>query len=480
MNSPRVWRVRLFRGALWASLIAAATPGSATAQDGEVRLVVREFQGSGGSRARTSAVRVLLSERGLSLVRASEVDRAARRAGVSLASEAGRAQVAQQLSLNGFIEGHVYPTERGIVLEITLFSGDGRQRQQVSFRARRASDLRGVVRREFWTTCGEAVRALADVAPQPRRAAAAQDGPRRSPGSDDRPVAGSDEPVGPAGEDALRSESRSARSSGSAGSDAPRASGARREQRALRVAEYYVGVGVSTRTLEFADDIFDTVGEYRLGVATMLETGGVYFPLRGHVAADAAYAHLGIEAHARRITVNDTLNQSGERFDSSAWSWTAALRYEYPVGQRFVLVGSLGAGRERFRVEPAGPRGPDGIDTPGIPSVTFTFLRAMLGARLALPQGVSLGLHGGWRPLLNTGDLGSADWFPRARGHGLVVGGEISYRIHRMFELRLHVEHRRYLVALRPEVGDPHVAGGALDRWLDVGLAAVVVIPSAL
>ena len=43
------------------------------------------------------------------------------------------------------------------------------------------------------------------------------------------------------------------------------------------------------------------------------------------------------------------------------------------------------------------------------------------------------------------------------------------------FEIRLQVDYARYFFSMNPKVGDPYVAGGALDQFINGTLSANVL-----
>ncbi|MEZ4328065.1 MAG: hypothetical protein R3B40_22780 [Polyangiales bacterium] len=430
---------------------SASVPARASAQ----RVVVFDMDGPGAMRARAALLRVL-GDHDVDVVPQADAHASCSGAGTTAGART-LACVAAALQLDGFITGAARLEGGQATLEVQLLGADGARVASAAFAARRPSDLRRAVRNSAWAQLGAAIAQLHGAAGRPTGDERQADGSvshapsAAHPHSDD-----------PASHITLRPSSRRTRHGD------PR----------VDAADYYVSVGLAMRRLRFTDDLFDALGAYDLGVAAAVGAGGTYYPLRGLVAS--RLAHLGVEWTLSRALVDDTRNQADTHFATSAWSWHAGLRYEAPVGARVLAFGGVGVGRERFRIEPAGPTRPNGPVESGVPSVRYTFLRLSAGLRVRVVGGLSVGAHAAWRPAIDLGALGDDDWFPRARGNGLEVGGLVGYRVHPIVELRVLVEHRRYVADLRPQPGDPRVAGGSVDTFLNVSLATVVALPSAL
>ena len=155
---------------------------------------------------------------------------------------------------------------------------------------------------------------------------------------------------------------------------------------------------------------------------------------------------------------------AGNRFGTQSYAFEGGLKARIPLGDHEVgLVG--GYGREVFELEvPAGA-------APLLPGVRYDYLRAGLDARFMLGSWLGLRARGAYRHIVSSGDIGSAEWFPRSAVGGVDAGLGVIFPIAAGLEGQLGFELRRYFYALRPEPGDPHVAGGALDQYLTGTLA---------
>lgn len=458
--------------ALQCVVLACAWVTCAPAALAQPRVVVFDIEGPGGARARVSAIRVLRDHDVPIEPREPVTDALREMDGAPGAPPTqdpdALSRVARSLGIDGFVIGAVRAAGDRVVVELRVVNREGHEVGRARFEARRAADTGRVVRAGLWRELGPVIAALETGRPSAEHVgrSAVRDAQAPDPSEESAPTASERAPPRTSSAEETADDSDEVTRQGQRGD--PR----------VDAAEYYLQAGLVMRRLRFTDDLFDALGRYDLGVAVGLGAGGAYYPLRGLV--DGMGAHLGFEWAIARVLVDDTENQAGDRFDSGAWAWQTSLRYEAPVGARLRLWGGLGVGRERFQVEPAGPTTPGGPVESGVPSVRYTFLRLAAGLRVRVVAGLSLALYGGWRPVVDLGQLGNADWFPRARAHGFEAGGYVAYRLHPVFELRVIAEHRRYIADLRPSPGDARVAGGSADTWLNIQLAAVVALPSAL
>jgi hypothetical protein len=102
-----------------------------------------------------------------------------------------------------------------------------------------------------------------------------------------------------------------------------------------------------------------------------------------------------------------------------------------------------------------------------VPSVTYASLRGGVDARIPFWR-MALLLDFGYDGALSAGDV-----YTRFRGSsvgGIDLGVGLSLALGAGFELRLRSHYTRYFYKFHPNVGDPYVAGGALDEFLGFGL----------
>ena len=115
----------------------------------------------------------------------------------------------------------------------------------------------------------------------------------------------------------------------------------------------------------------------------------------------------------------------------------------------------------QFKFDSTGP-----IDG-SVPSVTYVSLRGGVDARIPFWR-MALLLDVGLDGPLSAGAVYTRFRDPKVGGLELGVG--LSLTLGAGFELRLHGDYTRYFSKFHPLVGDPYVAGGALDEFYGFGL----------
>lgn len=176
--------------------------------------------------------------------------------------------------------------------------------------------------------------------------------------------------------------------------------------------------------------------------------------------------HLGVDlAFAAGVGLASELEGTGEALGTTAYRIEAGLVGRVPLGDHRLDL-RLAYAREAFEVG----------DGALVPSARYEGVRGGVEGRLALTRDLWLAPALGYRFLAGLGALGSAAWFPNATGGGFDVGLGLGWRLFWQVELRAQVGYRHYFFAFDPKVGDPRVAGGALDRYLDATLGFAVFL----
>jgi hypothetical protein len=148
-------------------------------------------------------------------------------------------------------------------------------------------------------------------------------------------------------------------------------------------------------------------------------------------------------------------------YGTSSSEWSAGVRADLPIaGWRWTLAAAYG--EHRFAVED------EAMEEELVPDVTYRWARG--GLAVAVPVGDKLVVEGGggWRQLLSTGELASEAWFPRSTGAGIDAELGATWKAGGPVSLFARADLRRYFFAMNPEVGDPYIAGGAVDQYLAI------------
>lgn len=216
------------------------------------------------------------------------------------------------------------------------------------------------------------------------------------------------------------------------------------------------GVGFLNRQLYYTDDLFRAQQNYVLPFAPGARLGLVAHP--GALLGPGLLEHFGLYAQALLHAPLESEDAAGQRFDTRSLQVAGGVEGTLDVGP-LSAAATLGVGHQRYEV--AGVEGGDA----GVPEVRYLHLDA--GARLRLELGpVALRAQGAYLHLLGMGALDDADWFPRAQGRGVEVAGALEWAPWSWLAVVAGVDVRRYFFAMRPEVGDARVAGGAVDQYL--------------
>ena len=96
------------------------------------------------------------------------------------------------------------------------------------------------------------------------------------------------------------------------------------------------------------------------------------------------------------------------------------------------------------------------------PSVDYRYLRPALDGHVTFGP-ITISIDAGYRAVLSSGYVGSR--FPHAQVGGLDVGAGVALALPHDLALRLSGQYIRFFYDLRPEPGDPYVAGGAVDEF---------------
>lgn len=218
-----------------------------------------------------------------------------------------------------------------------------------------------------------------------------------------------------------------------------------------------------SRRLRYNDDLYRLMRTYTLQLGPAVRFDGRWYP--GAHVGDGFYAHIGLEFAYERAFGIDSKRADGETFPTTSRAWHVGLRGRVPFGDHEASLG-IGYGLHSFVVEAAGPSQPGREIIPQVPGVTYRFVRIQGEGRFALVGGLRATVRAAWLQLVDLGGVESEIWFPRASAGGIEAEILVGYELDAGLEIRLGFDVRRYFFSMNPEVGDPFIAGGALDQYL--------------
>ena len=225
--------------------------------------------------------------------------------------------------------------------------------------------------------------------------------------------------------------------------------------------------GLNYQRLSYRDDLYGFLRPYSLSNAKSFGGYIEAYPLA--LAVGGALGRLGVEGRYVQMVNFDSLRSDGNEFPTGARELVVGLRYRLLPrslqARGMQLSVGLGGGHQTFRVTTAIAQ-PNLDNDPAVPARHYRFARADLGGRFALDLGFFISLHAGLRVVIDAGEIDSSRWFPRARRAGIESGMHLGYVLPKDLEVQLGFEAQRYFFDVRPQDGDAHIVGGALDRYV--------------
>jgi hypothetical protein len=224
--------------------------------------------------------------------------------------------------------------------------------------------------------------------------------------------------------------------------------------------ELVVGPRLATRGLSYINVPDKPLGEFHTDrPSAALGVGASWFPRLG-------LPRLGVTADVQYGAKMNASTAAGDSYDLKSNEFTGGVVVGVPT--RWVTFDAVvGGGLHDSTISAVGDAPPAPL-----PSVSYKFVRAGGQIHVYTPSPFSLGAGIAYRYVLSTGEISSADWFPNLDVYGFDANIGANYRITPWLEARLEGDLRSYRYHMHTNVGDPHVAGGATDRywgaWLGV------------
>jgi hypothetical protein len=385
------------------------------------RVGLADFDGSGGAVAAAAARDALRAEEGIEVVTVGGLPE----------DPEDLIELAREEEVAAFVGGEVNREGRVWVATVQLRNGaDGEVVAEEEFRARGSAALSAAIERGLVRSIGPAL------------ARTWVPGPEDEEDEDEEDEDEEDEDEEDYGDDGGEVSTPSALEAG-------------------------VAFHLFTRRYRYEDDIFTQLRGYRLRVGPMVSIGADWYPA-AHFT-DSFAANFGLQVRFAFAFGLTSVDASGARFPTKSIGYLGGARMRLPIGQHEIGF-AVGFGGQTFSLQAA-----DG-DDPNIPDVNYKFVRIGADVRIGIGD---LGLYGGggWRQLLDEGQLGSMSWFPRLSGGAIDVSVGVGYRFSEHIELRGTFEVARYFFSMNPQPEDPWIAGGALDRYRGGSVQLLYRIP---
>ena len=223
-----------------------------------------------------------------------------------------------------------------------------------------------------------------------------------------------------------------------------------------------LSIDVGSRHFKYSDPVGPLFAPYRLGIAPMASFGLEAYPLASTNVP--GLRDLGFRGRFSRAFGLDSKTPDGTTIETS---WT---RFSGDVRERFLIPGShpielgvyVGLDASYFAMK---------TETPVaalLPSAKTISVRFGFDARLLVAGQFSLMIAAAYLAPTSRGEIYDRFRSPHVAG----VDGEFGAALGIVpgLEARLTARYTRYFASFEPVVGDPIVAGGALDEQMQFGL----------
>jgi hypothetical protein len=219
-----------------------------------------------------------------------------------------------------------------------------------------------------------------------------------------------------------------------------------------------VSFELAGRFFSYNDIYSNNLRDYDVFGVPSLFVGAEIYPLADSgtpIAED-----LGVVGHFAQAFALDSETSDGTVVGTSWNRFDVGLRFRLNLGDRGdapVLGLTGGFSRMDFSFDAPAPLSEE------VPAVTYSSLFVGLDGRVPVGP-VAIGAGAKYLGALGAGD--TKDRFTDPSIGGVSFGLGVAVPIAMGLEGRFWTEYQRWFYAFKPEVGDPFVAGGALDQYL--------------
>jgi hypothetical protein len=446
-------------------IVSVSVPASAEAAG--KRIGVPEFDGAQGPVVRAKVMQVLQAH-GFELVRSSDLLEAMALDGIGLESDDDLETLAKELALSAVVTGEVGPRRAKIVVRD---GADGSILGDASFSGSNPRKVADEVGLTFWKKLGPDIERgrLPVGAKRAPQTSAAPPGKSHGSVAEGEPRAESE-----AGEAAPPQKAKKKRRLRME-DEAPEEAAPRTLPPGNPWLDVELGAGGLNRSLTFNQNVSiqgsPLLHPQSLGLGPILVANVVAFPwVAGKVG------NFGVEATIQQGVGIPSVTWNGASYSESAHEYAAGFRYRVPFATSDDVFFSLTFGEDGFTFS-----GPNRSNLP-TPDTIYHYTRLGTGMHLTIADGIGVSFGAGYRYIHNGGGSQiSQDAFPHLTVAGADANVVARYALSETFELRAGLEWRRYWYAMHSQVGDPVVAGGAVDQSFafTAGIAVLLGVPSA-
>jgi hypothetical protein len=224
-----------------------------------------------------------------------------------------------------------------------------------------------------------------------------------------------------------------------------------------------VGIDAGRRQFTYSDPIGAAPRPYLLPAVPLATLELEVYPLA--TTDIPVLCDLGFRGRVSRAFAIDSSTSTGVPLDNSWTRFTGELRGRVLAGGRraFQLGVSAGVDGSYFDLD---SRTDVGALVPSARTLSF---RVGVDARAHVAGRVSLLAGGAYLTAISRGEI--YDHFRSPQVAGVDAELAVALALTRGVEMRVNGRYTRYFASFDPEVGDPAVAGGALDEQSQLGVA---------
>jgi hypothetical protein len=240
----------------------------------------------------------------------------------------------------------------------------------------------------------------------------------------------------------------------------------RREAARLAAGRTEVGVSVSVdvgnRRFKYSDELGGALRPYNLAIAPMLSFGLEAYPLA--TSNVPVLRDLGFRGRLSRAFGLDSTTPEGASIDTSWTRFSGEVRQRALVPGRHPLEFGAFFGADASYFVMSSKTEIQAL----LPSARTVSLRFGLDGRVLIAGRFSTMLDVAYLHVTSPGEVYQHFRDPHLAG----IDGALGFALGIVpgLEARLAGRYTRYFATFHPEVGDPYVAGGALDEQLQIGL----------
>lgn len=236
-------------------------------------------------------------------------------------------------------------------------------------------------------------------------------------------------------------------------------------------ALFIVGAGVELgiRQFEYNQPITKNLRAYRVVGAPMLGLNLELYPLAN---SKGPLAGIGLVANYAQALALQSAAAGGAKVPTRWNRFLVGLRYRIGIGDKGMYVAPMiGFGGQSFTFS-----GLDDKTNKESPATKYTYFRLGVDARIPLgPVGVMAGL-GYLVTSAPKDDLEVVSGrFPNVKVGGIDANIGVGIGVMKGLEARVMFNYSRFFYSMNPNVGDPYIAGGALDQLSSIHIGAAYV-----